>query len=138
QLLNPLPSRRVPAEVGEVFEELSQRHSALRGVAAERGDGSLQYRIVQDEMPETEFYSFAFRDNVFVLVLNPRHPFFRKVYQPRADREDREGKALRGQFDLFLLAAARAEAEATRGPEREALLSFRKTWSDNLATFLNG
>jgi hypothetical protein len=97
----------------------------------------MQYRIVRDDLKDTTCYSFAYQEGLFVLVLNPGHPFYRKVYQPLADRDDRESKTIRAQFDLMLLAAARAEAEATQGSQREALTAFRKSWSDNLATFLN-
>ncbi len=54
------------------------------------------------------------------------------------ENETKENKELRSQIDLILLAAARAEAASTKAPQREALEQFRKTWSDNVATFLNG
>jgi len=40
-------------------------------------------------------------------------------------------------MDLLLLSAARAEAGAAKNSQRDAMQEFRKTWSDNLATFLS-
>lgn len=137
QLLNPLPVTRQATKATAMIEELSRRHPLLKEPAAPGENGALQYRIIHDAMEDTAFYSFAYQDGLFVLVLNPAHPFYRRVYEPLADKDDRDSKASRGKLDLMLLAAARAEAEATRGPQREALAEFRKTWSDNLATFLN-
>jgi hypothetical protein len=137
QLLNPLP-RGTASNGKRVIDELACRHPSIReAVTFAEHARAVQYRIVQDNMRETSFYSFAYKDGVFVLILNPNHPFFRKVYQPLAEQDNKESKAMRAQLDLVLLAAARAEAEATRGEKRQVLASFRKTWSDNLATFLN-
>jgi hypothetical protein len=133
QLLNPLPATRPASQATSMIEELTRRHPLLKEAAAPDQNGALQYRIIQDAMEDTAFYSFAYHDGLFVLVLNPAHPFYRSVYQPLADKDDKDSKASRGKLDLMLLAAARAEAEATRGPQREALAAFRKTWSDNLA-----
>jgi hypothetical protein len=89
-------------------------------------------------MKDTSFFSYAVRDGLFVLVLNPEHPFYKKVYKPLIENETKENRELRGQIDLLLLSAARAEAAATREVQREALAQFRKVWSDNVATFLLG
>jgi hypothetical protein len=98
----------------------------------------MRYRIVQDRLKDTSFYSFNVADGLFVLVVNPDHPFAKKVYKPLAESEAKDDQVLRAQIDLLLLGAARAEAAATRGAQRETLSQFRKTWSDNIATFLNG
>jgi hypothetical protein len=137
ELLKPLPASRTPRQVTSMIQELKSRHPELREPAAIPNNSALQYRIIRDNMKDTEFYKFANEDGLFVLVLNPAHPFFRKVYQPLADADDKESKATHAQLDLVLLTAARAEAEATRGTQREAFDAFRKAWSDNLPTFLN-
>jgi hypothetical protein len=36
----------------------------------------VQYRIVQENIKDTAFYSFAVKDSLFVLVVNPAHPFY--------------------------------------------------------------
>jgi hypothetical protein len=137
QLLNPLPNNGAAAQARGLMEELSRRHAFLRDAVLQREDGALQYRIVQDSLKGSDFYSYALKEGLFVLVINPDHPFFRKVYAPLAEKEDKESKNTRAQIDMMLLSAARAEAEATRGSQRETLANFRKAWSDNLATFLN-
>jgi hypothetical protein len=100
-------------------------------------NGSLLYRIIPDEMSDTVMYTFGHKDGLFVLVLNPNHPFYRKVYLPLLEKDDRESKSFRSQLDLMLLAAARAEAEATLPDHCDLLAWCRKAWSDNLTTFLN-
>jgi hypothetical protein len=138
QLLSPLPSTRTSRQVTAFIEDLAKRHPSVRNGTPPQPDGGLQYRIIQDDTKDSSLYSFAHKNGLFVLVLNPGHPFFRKVYQPLSEKEDKESQATRARLDLLLLAAARAEAEATRAAEREALQNFRKAWSENLATFLNG
>jgi hypothetical protein len=138
QLLKPLP--KAPAVAGDqetVVEKLAKRHPSLRDVPPPDEGNSVQYRIIQETLKDTSFFSFAFREGLLVLIMNPDHPFYKKIYRPLIENETKENKELRSQLDLVLLAAARAEAAATREPQREALAHFRKTWSDNVATFLN-
>jgi len=71
-------------------------------------------------------------------VLNPEHPFYRAIYRPLMESDKKEFEAIRQQLDLLLLAAARAEALAATRTERESVMRLRRTWSDTLATFLNG
>jgi hypothetical protein len=137
QLLKPLP-KAAGIEGDGVLDNLKKRHPSLREVPPPEEGGALQYRIVQDSVKDTSFFTYAFKDGLLVLVVNPEHPFYKKVYKPLIENETRENRELRSQIDLLLLAAARAEAAATRNPQREALAQFRKVWSDNVATFLLG
>lgn len=137
QLLKPLP-KASGAEQDSVIENLKKRHPSLRDVAPPEENGSIQYRIVQDTVRDTSFFTHTYKDGLLVLVLNPEHPFYKKIYKPLIENETKENRELRSQLDLLLLAAARAEAAATRDAQREALAQFRKTWSDNVATFLLG
>ena len=137
QLLKPLPKANSGAEEG-VLEDLAKRHPSLREVERPEDGGPLQYRIIQDAMKDTAFFSFAVKDGLFVLTLNPEHPFYKNVYKPLIENETKENRELRGQIDLLLLSAARAEAAATRESHRDALGQFRRVWSDNVATFLKG
>ena len=136
ELLKPLPSPPSSAKNLALIEKLARHHPTLREAALSE-NGSMQYRIIQDQMKDTSFFSFAVRDGLFVLILNPEHPFFRKVYKLLLDDDSKEGQALRGQMDLLLLSAARAEAGAAKDNQRDAMQQFRRTWSDNLATFLS-
>jgi hypothetical protein len=138
QLLKPLPKPSQTNGQAGVIENLEKRHPTLKDVAPPEDGGALQYRIIQDSVKDTSFFTFALRDGLFVLVLNPEHPFYKKIYKPLIENETKENRELRSQLDLLILSAARAEAAATREPQREALAQYRKLWSDNVATFLNG
>jgi hypothetical protein len=137
QLLHPLP-KSASADQERVIDNLKKRHPSLREVPPPEEGGALQYRIVQDSVKDTSFFTYAFKDGLLVLVINPEHPFYKKVYKPLIENETKENRELRTQIDLILLAAARAEAAATLESQREALTQFRKVWSDNVATFLLG
>ncbi len=119
ELLNPLPANRAPQQSATMIQELLHRHPVLRETISNTEQGKLQYRIIEDDMKDAGFYSFAHQDGLFLLVLNPSHPFHRKVYRPLAEKEDSASRATRAQIDLLLLAAARAEAEATRSRRRQ-------------------
>lgn len=137
-LLKPLPQPKPGDHQLAIFEQLTKRHPALKDNDGIGTNGSVRYRIVEDRMKDTCFYSFVAKDSQFVLVLNPDHPFYRTVYRPLVEREKKESDSLRQQIDLLLLAAARAEALATSAKERETLARLRRAWSDTLATLLNG
>ena len=136
ELLRPLPSQSSGAKDLALIEKLAKRHPTLREAALSES-GSMQYRIIQEEMKDTSFFSFAVKDGLFVLVLNPEHAFYRKLYKQLLEDDSKEGQVLRGQIDLLLLAAARGEAAATTNNQRDVMQQFRKSWSDNLATFLS-
>jgi hypothetical protein len=99
--------------------------------------GRYDYRIVEANLKETAFFSYAVTNGHFVLILNPEHPFFRRVYRPLSELETAEAKQARTDLDLLLLAAARSEASAARSTDRRTLAAHRARWSDVLATFLN-
>ena len=137
QYLSPLPKPSSKSEQKAVVDDLAKRHPSLREVPQPEAGKNLQYRIVLETNKDTSLFSFAFQDGLFVLILNPEHPFYKKVYKPLVENETKENKELRCQLDLLILSAARAEA-ATRDSQREVLAQFRQVWSDNIATFLNG
>lgn len=138
QFLSPLPKPSPKSEQKAVVEDLAKRHPSLRDVPQPEEGKSLQYRIVLEANKDTSLFSFAFKDGLFVLILNPEHPFYKKVYKPLVENETKENKELRSRLDLLILSAARAEAAASRDSQREVLAQFRQVWSDNIATFLNG
>lgn len=137
-LLKPLPRAASAGANGTRLRELLRRHPSIRETAETATDGEVRYRIVHENLKDNAFFTYFVKDGLFLLVVNPEHPFYRKVYKPLLDSDSAESKALRSQIDLLLLANARAEAAATRDAQRESFAQLRKTWSDNLATFLNG
>ena len=135
-LLKPLPPSTTGSRQEALIENLAKRHPSIREILPPAESGFMQYRIIQDQVKDTSFFSFAVKEGLFVLVLNPEHPFYRKLYKPLIESESNESQALRTQIELLLLSAARAEAAVPREGQRESLFQFRKSWSDNLGTFL--
>ena len=134
RLLDPLP--KPTAKQGELFDELAKHYPNIADFAE---SGTTQsYRIVSSDIRDTSFFTYTMKEGAFVLVLNQGHPFYKKIYLPLVENETPANKELRANIELLLLAAARAEAAATREPQREFLGQTRKAWSDNLATLLNG
>lgn len=117
RLLTPLPKPPQDAEATAVVKSLLKQVPALKDEPVPEGQ-PLDYRIVEANMKETCFFSFAITNGRFVLVLNPEHPFFRKVYRPLSELETPEAKQARTHLDLVLLAAARAEAAASRSEKK--------------------
>lgn len=136
-LLTPLPKSAASQSQAALFRTLADKHPAIQG-ATPTSDARVQYRIVQESLKDEAFYSWVLHDGMFVLVLNPDHPFYKKVYKPLIESDAKESKEFRSQIELMLLSCARAEAATTRHSQKELLEQLRKTWGDNLAAFLNG
>jgi hypothetical protein len=136
QFLKPLP-KLGSTDREDVLDSLKKRHPSLQEVPPPEKGGSLQYRIVQDNLKDASFFTYAVEDGLLVLVVNPEHPFYKKLYKPLIENETKENQELRCKFDLLLLAVARAEAAVRGEAQRDVLARFRRIWSDNLATFLN-
>jgi len=134
RLLKPL-SRAPEQSAKTLMADLKKRHPKLRAGAADKAVG--RYAIVEAPLKETVFFSVARDAERLVLVLNPDHPFYARVYKPLAESDSARDKELRVSLELLLLAAARSEA-ATGGRRGEAVGQFRLDWSNTLATFLNG
>jgi hypothetical protein len=123
------PDRRAQA----LMAHLKRLHPSLRPASGKQR----RYAIVETPLRETAFFSVARDRERLVLVINPEHPFYAKVYRPLADSDSPRDKELRTSLELMLLAASRCEA-ATDGRRAESLSRFRLEWSNTLATFLNG
>ena len=94
------------------------------------------YSIVEEELPNTDFYSHYHEDGRLVLVLNPRHPFYKQLYRPLCDAENDLATSVKGQIELVMLAAARSEANLGRNENRQIIDDLRSEWSDIVASFL--
>jgi hypothetical protein len=86
-LLKPLPRSSAGVERETIVDNLAKRHPSLRDVPPPDDGVNLQYRIVQDAVRDTSMFTFAVKDGLFVLVLNPNHPFYKKVYKPLVENE---------------------------------------------------
>ena len=137
ELLRPLPSP--PRERDrQVLQTLSTRFKPLAPPDSEARLLTTKYKIVSQRLSETNFFNYARDNGRLILVLNPEHPFFKQVYKPLLDSDGPRDAALRTQLDLLLLSAARNEALLESDDEIQLSETFRQSWSDTLATFLNG
>jgi hypothetical protein len=123
-----LPKRRGALTRGEQV-------AANACVAATASDGP--YRIVVGSTTTTSAYEVLSRNGQTTLVLNERHPFFRELYEPISLASSPQAQDNATLLALALLAAARTEAAASDARERAVLDSYRRSWSDVIATFFD-
>lgn len=95
------------------------------------------YQIFATELPTTSAFEVVVREGRLLLLLNARHPLYRDLYGPLAMSESSRDQEVAKQVALAVLAAARAEVSTWPRAERTQARSFRQTWADVLATFLN-
>jgi len=136
RLLTPLPKNHPAAEVTAMVATLLKQVPDLKSDPIPEGQ-PLDYRIVEANMKETTFFTYAITNGRFVVIRNPEHPFHRRVYRPLSELETPEAKQARTHLDLLIVAAARAEAAAARSADRRVVAEQRQRWSDLLATYLN-
>jgi hypothetical protein len=93
------------------------------------------YQIIVGELPTTTAFEVVSRRGQLILVFNARHPLYRDLYGPLAMSESDKDHDVATRVALAVLAAARAEATATRRSHRDEVRRFRQAWADVLATF---
>ena len=127
--LPALPRRRsnVPAALAEL----------VRVVEQGLGEHHAPYRIVATELPTTGAFEIVQRDPGLLILLNSRHPLYRDLYGPLAASDSGRDQEIAKQVALALLAVARAEVSTWQGRRQTEGTTFRQTWADVLATFLN-
>lgn len=101
------------------------------------GTATAPYQIMATELPSTAAFEVVVREGRLLLLLNSRHPLYRDLYGPLATSESTRDQEVAKQVALAVLAAARAEVSTWRRAERTQARSFRQTWADVLATFMN-
>ncbi|HEX3840777.1 MAG TPA: ATP-binding protein [Acidimicrobiales bacterium] len=99
--------------------------------------GLAPYRIMATELPSTAAFEVVVREGRLLLLLNSRHPLYRDLYGPLATSDSARDQEVAKQVALAVLAAARAEVSTWRRSERTQVQTFRQTWADVLATFMN-
>lgn len=134
KMLEPLPRTHADTE-NPVLKAVLKQYPLLKEPSS--GGDTLDYRIVEANVKETSFFTYVVTNGRFVLIVNPEHPFYKKVYRPLSELDTPEAKQARTHIDLLLLAAARAEASGSKTGERRVIGENRQRWSDVLATFLN-
>jgi len=137
KLLKPMPE--TPRERDQLISaSLREQVPAMKSLESEELQEGMQYKIVQASLRNTSFFNYTQESGRLVLVLNPDHPFFRKVYSPLLDADTDLARTIRTQLDLILFSMARSETLFGKDEEVEVLEKLRQVWSDTLATFLNG
>ena len=136
EMLMPLPPKPRLRDK-RVLDALGKKLTSTEN-ARDNGGGSTEYRIVPTALNETAFFNYARDKGRLILVLNPEHPFYKLVYKPLLESDNPSDDILRSQIDLLLLAAARAEALLESKETLKVAEQLRASWSDTLATFLNG
>ncbi|HWO23571.1 MAG TPA: ATP-binding protein [Kofleriaceae bacterium] len=129
----PLPSKG-DSGAQKLLGELKKKTPALRAKKQTSGTG---YKIVERPLDTMEFYRPVYDGERLVLVINPEHSFYKRLYGPLVDSDKADDKALRERLALFLLAAARAEVALGGARNRDAIQKFRNEWSNTLATLLD-
>lgn len=130
--LTPLPAKG-DASSQKLFGELKKKNPSLRAKKTTSGTG---YKIVERSLEGMQFYKPAYDGERLVLVINPEHPFYKRLYGRLVESDKPDDKAMRERLELFLLAAARAEV-ALGKKNQEVIEKFRSEWSNALSTFLD-
>jgi hypothetical protein len=134
-LLPALPKRSASKDVSDAISTLLAKLPPPKP-DARSSPGATTYSIVEGNLPDTSFFHAALHEGRLVLVLAQNHPFYKKVYRPLSEHDHDLARSLRGQLELVLLAAARAEVQATTRRNRDDLANLRVAWSNAIASFL--
>lgn len=133
RLLVPLPA---PKDTDRrAFQAAVNQYPALKQWASERTDSGPSFAVFEGSTDSENFFQVARDASRVAVILNRSHPFYKRLYAPLLESNRPEDKGLKANLELFLIAAARAEATATA---RKALGEFRRQWSTVLATYLRG
>ncbi len=92
------------------------------------------YAIRFERLRCPEFYTWRIaRSGKVTLTVNTNHPFYEHLYQPRRDANEKQRQAA---VEMLLLALARTEIMCGKNGSKDLVDTFRRTWSDTLATYL--
>ena len=134
--LKPIPRHSVLARDKTRIAELGRRNTAVRVLQKKPDRNGVHYRLVEDEGRGPVFFHPVLGDNVVLGVLNPKHRFFKNLYQPLVEQDQAMEAGVARAVQLLLLSAARAEAMFTKIEEHAAVERFRREWSEVLDVLL--
>jgi histidine kinase/DNA gyrase B/HSP90-like ATPase len=115
-----------------VVRSKSSSPESARGRHKEAGRPG--YLVVFETTPNGDFYAARRRAKNIELVINPDHPFYRKIYGPL--RAESKNVQERFRLECLLLALARVDVTRCSQPEKEVADRRRSHWSDVIAAFL--
>lgn len=134
--LPSLPGRKASSADGPLLRTLEAKDNVFRENGHHR-DPSPQYRIVEEEQPDSAFFRTVVDRNRVIVVINTVHAFYRRYYRRLAKGEALEAGEALGILQALLLGAARAEAMTTRKAEHETLNAFREHWGQVLRLLID-
>lgn len=134
--MKPLPPPEAVPEVGGV-KQLIERHLNLRQARGSAGRNGSTYHLVEDELADACFFKSVRVNGAVVGVMNPRHAFYKTVYEPIVAGREYDPGEVANALQLVLLAAARAELSFTEAGQRAAVEAFRREWSHSMDVLLS-
>jgi hypothetical protein len=134
--LKPLPRQSALAQDTKTLRDLIKRNATLKAVPLEPRNGKTHYRLIEDDSGGSIFFRPVLGEGVVLGVINPKHRFFKHLYQPVLESRTPEAEQVARAIQLLLLAAARAEGMFTRKDEHQAVERFRREWSEALDVML--
>lgn len=135
--LRPIPRQSALGQDTKPLRDLVKRHAGLKVVPTGPLNGKTHYRLVEDDARGPIFFQPLLGDGLVVGALNPKHRFFKQLYQPLAEGDTAEAGRAAKALQLMLIAAARAEAMFTRKEEQGTVARFRQEWSEILDVLLS-
>lgn len=136
--LKPLPKGKKGSNGHAMLRDLMKRNGAIRAAVEAPRNGRTHYKIVEDKVNDAIFYQPFSKEGLILAVVDPRHRFYKTIYQPLLEGRREEIEAVSRKVQLFLLAAARAEATFTKQQEQVTIERFRREWSEALDVLLRG
>jgi hypothetical protein len=134
--LKPIPRHSVLARDKNRISELGRRNTVVRVLQKHPDPDRVQYRLVEDDGRGAVFFHPVLGNNIVLGVLNPKHRFFKNLYQPLVEQDQAIEAGVARAVQLLLLSAARAEAMFTKTEEYAAVERFRREWSEVLDVLL--
>jgi hypothetical protein len=135
--LRPIPRYSALGQDSKPFKDLVKRHAGLKSAATEPINGKTHYRLVEDDARGSIFFQPLLGESLVVGAINPKHRFFKQLYQPLAEGGTTEANRAAKALQLMLIAAARAEAMFTRKVDQDTVARFRQEWSEILDVLLS-
>jgi hypothetical protein len=97
----------------------------------------IRYRVLPRKTEDESFFVPILNSSELLILLNTEHPFYECVYLPFMQSSSKETRQVGRQFELMILAAARAECTLHARGDKEASRRLRQEWSKTLAMFLD-
>lgn len=134
----PQPGKRRKDLAAEAdLDELRRRHAQLR-VAPPASNGRIaEYRLVEDNRTTRALFDVHLDQGRVVVVLNKRHPFFKRSMSNQSDSETMPISQVRTLLEQVIVSAARAEVALHKNADVQTLRTFREIWGHTLALLSN-